>query len=215
MEKADQKKILSSGFHHNIFTLLFIILYYNFNKILKQKLKRVIIASQNPVKINSVKNGFEKMFPEGKFIFEGITFPSGVSDQPMTNDETMLGALNRATSAKSAIAEADFWIGIEGGLERVGAEMEAFAWVVIKSNTSTGKARTGTFFLPPEVIKLINEGKELGDADDIVFGHSNSKQKMGAVGILTHGLIDRTAYYTEAVILALIPFKNKKLYGNK
>jgi len=175
--------------------------------------KKVIIASLNPVKINSVKDGFAQMFPQSKFIFEEATFPSVVSDQPATNDETLQGALNRSTKAMAAHPDADFWVGIEGGIERVGDEMEAFAWVVIKGADLTGKARTGTFFLPPEVISLINNGKELGEADDIVFGHSNSKQKMGAVGILTHNLIDRTKYYTEAVILALIPFKNKKLYN--
>ncbi|MBQ0741266.1 DUF84 family protein, partial [Aquimarina celericrescens] len=37
-------------------------------------------------------------------------------------------------------------------------------------------------------------------------------QKSGAVGILTGDIIDRTAYYTEAGILALIPFKNADLY---
>jgi non-canonical (house-cleaning) NTP pyrophosphatase len=40
---------------------------------------------------------------------------------------------------------------------------------------------------------LVESGKELGDADDIVFGKSNSKQQNGAVGILTHDIITRTA----------------------
>ena len=62
------------------------------------------------------------------------------------------------------------------------------------------------------VVDLINQGKELGEADDIVFGHSNSKQKNGAVGILTGNLIDRTQFYVEAMILALIPFLNKEIY---
>ncbi|MEA2092741.1 MAG: DUF84 family protein, partial [Patescibacteria group bacterium] len=55
-------------------------------------------------------------------------------------------------------------------------------------------------------------GKELGEADDIVFQRNNSKQENGAVGILTGDVVDRTKCYTEAVILALIPFKNVNLY---
>ena len=90
--------------------------------------------------------------------------------------------------------------------------MEVFAWIVIKSNKCYGKSRTGTFFLPKQIVDLIDEGKELGEADDIVFQQSNSKQKSGAVGILTNNVIDRTKYYTEAVIFALIPFKNTDLY---
>lgn len=62
------------------------------------------------------------------------------------------------------------------------------------------------------IIELIKEGKELGEADDIVFQRNNSKQENGAVGILTGDVVDRTKCYTEAVILALIPFKNVNLY---
>lgn len=90
--------------------------------------------------------------------------------------------------------------------------MQAFAWVFILSNGKYGKSRTGTFFLPNQVVELIKAGKELGEADDIVFKLHNSKQNSGAVGILTGDIIDRTSYYTEAVILALIPFKNVGLY---
>ena len=75
-----------------------------------------------------------------------------------------------------------------------------------------GKGRSGTFFLPPKIAELIRQGKELGEADDIVFERTNSKQENGAVGILTDGVVDRTKYYTEAVVLALIPFKNERLY---
>ena len=52
----------------------------------------------------------------------------------------------------------------------------------------------------------MNEGMELGDADDAVFNDTNSKQKGGTVGKLTHGAIDRTAYYVHALHMALIPF---------
>lgn len=174
--------------------------------------KKVIIASNNPVKINAVKIRFKKMFPLEKFEFAAVSVPSHVKDQPTDNQETMIGAINRADNAKTQFQDADYWVGIEGGTERINGEMGAFAWVVIKSNDRSGKARTGTFFLPKKVVKLIEAGKELGEADDIVFGHTNSKQKNGAVGILTGNVVVRTTYYAEAVILALIPFKNPEIY---
>ena len=130
----------------------------------------------------------------------------------MSDEETRKGAFNRAARAKKELPDADFWVGLEGGIEVSGTEMGAMAWIVILSAGKTGKARTGTFFLPKQVVKLIREGKELGEADDIVFGHSNSKQKGGAVGLLTQNTIDRTSLYSEAVLLALIPFKNADLY---
>jgi len=175
-------------------------------------LSKIIVASKNPIKINSVKLGCKKVFPHLDFECEGVAVPSDVSDQPMSNQETLQGATNRATHAKNNFPNAKYWVGIEGGIERIGEEMMAFAWIVILSKDKMGKARTGTFFLPPKVVELINQGKELGEADDIVFGHSNSKQKNGAVGILTGNLTDRTQFYVEAMVLALIPFLNKEIY---
>ena len=98
-------------------------------------------------------------------------------------------------------------------MEPHGDELSAFAWVVVLSPDGIeGKGRTGTFFLPPAVAELIHQGKELGEADDIVFAQSNSKQKNGAIGILTGDVIDRAALYVPAVIMALVPFKNPELY---
>lgn len=175
-------------------------------------MKKIIISSKNPVKIKATIDGFRKMFPEQDFEIEGISVSSDVSDQPMSDSETMLGAYNRATKASANQSDADFWVGIEGGIEDKNLEMESFAWVVIKSLNKVGKGRTGTFLLPEKVSELIRKGKELGEANDIVFGMTNSKQKGGAIGILTNNLIDRSQFYTEAVILALISFKNEDLY---
>jgi inosine/xanthosine triphosphatase len=173
---------------------------------------KIIVASKNPVKINAALSGFLKMFPNEQFEVEGVSVSSGVYEQPKSDVETFTGAMNRAENA-SKETKADYWVGIEGGIEQKDSGMEAFAWVVIKSADSKfGKGRTGTFFLPPPIAELIKNGKELGEADDIVFGIKNSKQQNGAVGILTNNVIDRTKYYTEAVVLALIPFKNQELY---
>lgn len=175
-------------------------------------MKKVIIASKNPVKIQAVKEGFTKMFPSQAFEFIGVSVPSGVSDQPLSDPETFRGAKNRAENAFIKTPDADFYVGIEGGIEQTNHEMQAYAWVVIKAENAYGKSKTSTFFLPEKVVELVNSGLELGEADDLIFKRQNSKQKVGAVGILTGEVIVRSSYYSEAVILALIPFKNKGLY---
>lgn len=175
-------------------------------------MKKIVITSQNPVKIEATRLGFQSMFPEESFQIDSVSAPSGVSDQPMSNHETLLGAANRAKAAQQQYRQADFWVGIEGGVQADDKELEAFAWIVIRSGKIEGKSRTGTFFLPPRIAGLIQQGKELGEADDIVFNQSNSKQANGAIGILTGDVIDRTALYAHAVILALVPFKNPELY---
>ena len=181
-------------------------------------MKTVIVASANPVKIQAAREGFTRMFPGETFTFTGASAPSGVSDQPFSSQETLQGALNRALHIREHLPRADYWVGIEGGVEDspegplTPGQLSVFAWVVVLSNSQTGKGRTGVFFLPPRVAELVHAGKELGEADDIVFGRSNSKQENGAVGLLTGDVMDRAGYYVPAVILALIPFKNPELY---
>ncbi len=174
-------------------------------------MKKVVIASLNPVKIACIRQAFEKAFPGKAFTFQGVSAPSGVPEQPLSDQETLLGAMNRAEYIRERI-KADFWAGIEGGIRPDGDDLEAFAWIVIQSQKKTGRARTGTFMLPPEVAALVRSGMELGHADDLVFRRDNSKQGNGAVGILTGDIITRTTYYEHAAILALIPFMNPEIF---
>lgn len=174
-------------------------------------MKLITVASTNPVKIQAALDGFRRMFADEAFEARGIAVVSGVSDQPMSDAETLQGARNRVTAAREALPEADYWIGLEGGVADTAAGLEAFAWIVVSDGARTGKSRTATFTLPEETARLIRQGVELGHADDQVFGRSNSKQKTGSVGILTGDVIDRTAYYAQAVVLALIPFRNAGL----
>lgn len=175
-------------------------------------MKKIVIASANPVKTQATLNGFFRLFPGEQFSIDTVSVPSGVHEQPFGDDETLKGASNRVAGAQALIPEADFWVGIEGGVDLHGNDLCAFAWIMISSKNQVGKARTGTFYLPPGVAELVMQGKELGEADDIVFNRTNSKQENGAIGILTGDAIDRILLYEIAVVLALVPFKNPGLY---
>jgi len=170
--------------------------------------KTLVVASKNPVKSNAALGGFKRMFPEEKFQLRTLSVESGVGHQPMTEAETLQGAENRARAAAHAAPEADFWVGIEGGIEDLSDGMLAYAWIVVLSAGPTGKGRTGGFLLPEAVARLVREGRELGDANDRVFGRQNSKQQEGAIGLLTGKVMDRTELYEHAMVLALAPIKS-------
>lgn len=174
---------------------------------------RIVVGSGNPVKLQATRHAFEKVFPGIPLEVISCNAESGVSDQPMSDQETLQGAKNRALYCREASPAADYWVGIEGGCQFDASSLEAFAWMAVLSNTQQGQARTAAFHLPPAVTDLIKQGYELGDADDQVFGHTNSKQSIGAVGILTRDLIDRKAYYEHAMVLALIPFMHPEYYS--
>ncbi len=177
--------------------------------------KVIIVASGNPVKLDAIQWGFQKTFPQNCYTWKTIEAPSGVSTQPSSDAETRQGAFNRVEFVRRMNPLAAFWCGIEGGIEfDQGGHMFAFAWVVIQDKDLCGMARSGAFLLPPQVTKLVKSGLELGDADDIVFQQANSKQKNGAIGLLTGDLITRTSLYQEAVVMALVPFRNRDLYSS-
>jgi inosine/xanthosine triphosphatase len=170
------------------------------------------LASKNPVKLAAALTGFQRMFTGGEFEVCSLPVASAVAHQPRSDGETLRGATERAQQARAVLPDAEFWVGMEGGVEDHAGGMAAFAWVVILSpDGRVGKGRSGAFFLPEAVAKLVRQGKELGEADDIVFSRANSKQE-GAIGLLTGNVLDRRQLYADAVILALVPFKNRELY---
>lgn len=173
----------------------------------------VVVASHNPVKISASLQGFSRMFPGATPTARGVSVPSGVADQPFSDAETLRGARNRVEAARAAAPDADYWVGIEGGVDDArGGALQSFAWVVVADKEGrTGEARTAAYGLAEETARLVRGGMELGHADDAIFGRTNSKQRNGSVGLLTDDAVDRTAYYVQAVILALIPFKNTNL----
>ncbi|MEM8993676.1 MAG: inosine/xanthosine triphosphatase [Acidobacteriota bacterium] len=174
----------------------------------------VVVASGNPVKHEASRRGLELAFPDAFLTIEGISVPSGVSDQPMSDDETLRGALGRTEGAARSRPDADFWVGLEGGVETHGADLFAFAWAVVRGKDGgQGRARTASFQLPPEVATLVHRGVELGEADDRVFRRRGSKRQGGAVGLLTEGRLSRADLYVPAVLLAAVPFLQPRLYS--
>src|SRR5690554_2518621 len=90
----------------------------------------VIVGSRNPVKVQSAEEAFRLIFGTGSLV-QGINVDSGVNKQPIGDQQTFQGAWGRASNAKVAFPEADFWVGIEGGAHQVEDDWMAYAHIVI------------------------------------------------------------------------------------
>lgn len=186
------------------------------------RLFRIAVGSKNPVKLSSSTNGARhalQAYLAGCDVeSSGFDVASGVSSQPLGDRETKSGAKQRSLEAYEAYKAAnegrspDFAIGLEGGVSDENGEMECMAWIVVYDGENYGSSKTGTFTLPKRIRELVLSGMELGDADDLVFGSVNSKQKGGTVGHLTRGVIDRSKYYESTVVMAFIPLLWSDLY---
>lgn len=175
----------------------------------------VVVGSGNPVKLEAARAAFGRVFPDVDHRVEGLPVPSGVPDQPRGVEETRRGARNRVGAAADRRPEADFWVGIEGGVLERGAAMYAFARICVRSVEGEGESSSGIFRVPEPVAERVRAGAELGAADDEVFGTEASKRGQGAVGLLTGGAVDRTELYAQGVCLALAPFVHPGLYGDR
>lgn len=177
--------------------------------------RTIVVASTNPVKHAATEQAFKACFSDQTWTVTGADVASGVRDQPLSDVETMQGAMNRVEAAAAAQPDADYWVGLEGGIEILEREMCSFAWAVVRSRDGlVGKARTATFFLPARLMELVVRGEELGVASDKLFGHEDTKRGLGTSGLLTKGVVSRTDLYAQGMMLALAAHQQPDLYKN-
>jgi len=173
---------------------------------------KILVGSQNPVKVAAAKEIFSQYFPEYSLDCQGMHAPSGVPDQPLGEDDTRIGAENRV---KHLIKhhQADFYCAMEGGANQFSYGPATFAFVVISNGKQTSIGRSCNLPLPQSVYDKLLAGEELGHVMDDLFNTENIKQKGGAIGLLTNHLATRESSYTQALLLAMAPFNHPELYN--
>ena len=166
---------------------------------------RIAVGSTNPVKLAAARAVMTRLV--SPVTIESVAVASGVPDQPFGDEETIRGALERARAARARL-DADFGIGLEGGVvEMPDGTMRTCAWAAVVSRSGRhGVGGSLAMPLPDSVAELVRGGMELGHAMDHITGETNTKHKGGAVAILTHGLVDRQAAYEVLVAYACAPF---------
>lgn len=176
-----------------------------------ESVKKIAVGSKNPVKVAAVTNVIKKIWPAASI--ESMDAPSGVSEQPRSEKEAILGALNRAQFVL-AKTRADVAFGLEGNVVDTDRGMFCESWVVaLHRDGRSGVGGCGRLELPDKVGADIRAGMEQGPAMDKFIGGHNTKQGQGSVGILTSGLVDRTTSFERGVIYALAKFINPGYYN--
>jgi len=199
-------------------------------RIKKRLYMHIFVGSTNPVKVNAVVLAASETWPE--VMVRGLEVASGVSFQPMSDDETRLGASNRAQAALQAglhlgershlfFEHADevsegaterfsaenqvLGIGLEGGVfQRESGELWSTVWVAVADLAGVVTESNGARFKIPEIIaQPILAGGEMGPIMDSLLSSSNSKQAGGAIGVITRNFVDRTEEYTGIAKMAL------------
>lgn len=139
--------------------------------------------------------------------------PSGVSDQPMSDEETIQGATNRAKAALARHPEASFGVGLEGGIQMTGGRYFESCWVVACDGTEKlGIGCSAKFELSSRFMEPILAGEELATVIDRLSGQNDVRSSQGAMGIVTNGALCRTDSMIHGVIFAFASFVSAAHY---
>lgn len=176
---------------------------------------RVAVGSRNPAKIEAVQKIFSKLYEDMPLEVNGVETPSGVPAQPF-GEETIEGAVNRAKSALEK-TNADIGVGVEAGLFKFPYTLTGYLdiqWCAIidREGRLTVGCNSG-FEQPPEVIEhVLKEKREIGEVMEKLTGINRLGNGVGAVGVLSKGKLTRKELTEQAVLMAMIPRLNEKIY---
>lgn len=160
-----------------------------------------VLGSKNQAKKRAVVRIIERYMEHSTV--SSVSVISGVSAQPMSEEETRQGAINRSVNA----AKDTYGIGLEGGVHMIADTMYLCNWGAL--TTPQGKTFTAAgaqIPLPKELANEIESGIELGDAVDFYFKKQNVRMSEGAMGMLTAQLVPRDALFEHIMQLLLGQF---------
>ena len=175
--------------------------------------KTAAVGSTNPAKVEAVRRTLARYAP--RCVVVSVDVPSGVGDMPLGERAIRSGALARAQAALE-LTDAEIAFGLEGGAIIEGDR----AWltghvVALTREGRVGEAAWGRMLLPTAAAERMQNGEELGDVIDELFGEKQSKRHAGAIGLLTDGAVSRTDAFADHVAMACAPFLHPELYDGQ
>ncbi len=159
---------------------------------------KFILGSENQAKQRAVSRIVERYIE--KSTVSSASVPSGVNAQPMTEEETRQGAINRAVAA----AQGAYGVGLEGGVHMIAGTMYLCNWgALVTPEGQLFTAAGAQIPLPQALAEELRNGKELGNAVDHYFKKQNIRMSEGAMGMLTAQVVPRDALFEHIMQLLI------------
>ena len=175
----------------------------------------IAIGTTRAPKIDGVKEGFSvcaEKFPalQDEICWITEASDSGISDMPLSLEEVLTGAKNRAESLKNKWIEADYYIGTEGGVSKIFGKSFLFGTVYILHKSGEAHMGISPMIEVPEKIDhlLYAEKQELGPVMDSLSGMVDIRSQNGSMGAWSNDMFTRADEFAVATKSAMSPFFN-------
>lgn len=156
---------------------------------------KIVIGSYNNTKIQAVK----AVFPHWTVIPKDV--PSHVSPQPIGDEETLRGAVNRAKAGQTS-EQNSIGIGLEGGVMYLEDGLYLCNWgALVDINGEVYTASGARIKLPKAFQKKINDGYELSTIMNEYTKRHDIRHHEGAIGIFTKNQVPSDEMFTHVVKL--------------
>ncbi len=174
------------------------------------------VGTTRAPKVDGIKAGLQECalrYPElsvpQEFVLQSTA--SGVSDMPLSIEETMQGAKNRARALLESGIEADYYVGIEGGTSRFGQKAYLFGTVYVLNRAGEGHFGISPMIEVPSKVDsmLYEEGKELGPVMAELSGKVDIRSENGSMGAWSEDMFTRKDEFEVAMKAAMAPFFNR------
>ncbi|MEW9500721.1 DUF84 family protein [Jeotgalibacillus marinus] len=163
----------------------------------------IAVGTLNKAKLRAVEQALTQLSYSHVNVI-GVSVPSDVSEQPIGDNETITGAINRSMAAKKEIG-ASIGIGLEGGVVETPHGLIVCNWGALTDDTNDQPLIAGgaRFRLPDEIAERIRAGQELGPVMESFSQKTDNHMHEGAVGFFTNGRINRASMFGHIVELLI------------
>jgi len=184
----------------------------------------IAVGSTRKPKLAAVREAVDGMSDllaaETSIEIVGVEVESGVNHTPLSCEESMRGARQRAEwlqqVAKREAKPWNYFVGLEGGIAVIGdGERRVFleSWAYVSDGTRGHFGRSAAVELPEALAEeVFVRGKELSIAIDQFAGEAGIRDAQGAWGVLSGNKITRQEAFRVALIAAFAPFFNRPMY---
>lgn len=173
----------------------------------------VVVGTRNGAKNEAVRAVLGSVWTDVVFVQHEVL--SGVAAMPMSAEETLRGARNRARAALKLQPDATYGVGLEGGVEELYGTLFLGGWAVIADrHGNRGEGASARVALPHGIAERLRKGEELGPLMQTLLKDDTNavRHTLGTHGILTNGLYTRVNEFTHALQCAVAPFIKPEFY---